>query len=66
MSHRTAWGTPPSKPQLDKGDRQKTDVNSKLAYVPVLEWRSRDLASCFSDALVALVLATHPGALDEP
>src|SRR5437660_862243 len=43
MSHRTACGTLPSKPRLDKDDRQKTDANGKLAYVPVLEWRSRDL-----------------------
>jgi hypothetical protein len=73
MSHRTACGTLPSKPRLDKDDRQKTDANGKLAYVPVLEWRSRDLewrswdlASRFSEALVALVLEAHPGELDEP
>jgi hypothetical protein len=55
----------PSKPQIDKEGRQKTDANGRAAYVPTLEWRTRDLAGRFSAAVVELVRREHPGAFDE-
>jgi hypothetical protein len=45
--------------------RHKTDVNGKLAYSPILEWRSRELSDAFSLKVVALVRAKHPEDLDE-
>jgi hypothetical protein len=63
VSHGKAWATLPSKPLIDKDGRHKADTGGKPSYVPVLEWCSRDLADRFSDAVVALVRAEHPGDL---
>jgi hypothetical protein len=57
------WASLPSKPQIDREGRQKTGADGKAAFSPVLEWRDRDLANRFSEAVVALVLAQHPDAL---
>jgi hypothetical protein len=54
----------PSKPQIAKEGRHKTDVNGKAAYVPVLEWKNRELTDRFSAAVVELVQREHPAALD--
>jgi hypothetical protein len=58
------WASLPAKPQIDKDGRQKLDANSKAAYAPTLEWRDRELADRFSDAVVAILLEAHPDALD--
>jgi hypothetical protein len=58
------WASLPSKPQIDKDGRHKTDANSRAAYSPVLEWRDRTLADP-SAAVVALVHAEYAGDLDE-
>jgi hypothetical protein len=55
----------PSKPQIDKEGRHKTDANGKGAYVAMLEWCNRDLAARFSAAVVELVRREDPGGLDE-
>jgi hypothetical protein len=57
------WAGLPSKPLLDRDGRQKID-NGKRAFEPVLEWRDRALSDRFSAAVVALVLAAHPDALE--
>jgi hypothetical protein len=54
------WAGLPSKPQIDRDGRQKTDVNGKAAYTPMLEWKDRDLSDRFSAAVVGLVRAEHP------
>jgi DNA-binding cell septation regulator SpoVG len=59
-----AWASLPSKAQIDRDGRQKTEANGKAMYAPVLEWRSRDLSDRFSEAVVALVRAAHPDDLD--
>jgi hypothetical protein len=64
ISNSKAWAASPSKPQIDKDGLHKKDVNGKPAYAAILEWRDRDLASRFSDAVVALVRAEYPDALD--
>jgi hypothetical protein len=59
------WVNMPAKPQVDRdGGQQKRDVNGKLAYVAILEWRDRDLANRFSNAVIDLVRAAHPDALE--
>jgi hypothetical protein len=58
-----AWATLPSKPQLAAG-RHKLDANGRRLYVPVVEWITKDLRDRFSQAVVELVLAEHPSALD--
>ena len=55
----------PSKPQIAKEGRHKTDVNGKAAYMPVLEWKNRELTDRFSAAVVELVQREHPAALDD-
>ena len=65
VSKGKAWVNVPAKPVLDRDGQQKIEANGKPAYVPVLEWRSRDLADRFSAAVVELVQRAHPGSLDE-
>ena len=64
ISNGKTWASLPSKPQVDKDGRHKRDVNGKLAYTAILEWKDRDLSDRFSQAVVALVRAEHPDALD--
>jgi hypothetical protein len=60
------WAALPSKPQIDKEGRHKTDVNGKAAYVLIFEWKDRDLSDRFSQAVVALVRAEYPDDLGAP
>jgi hypothetical protein len=64
VSNGKAWCSLPSKPLIDREGRQKRDANGKPAFSPVLEWRDRDLANRFSEAVVGLVREAHPGALE--
>jgi hypothetical protein len=64
VSNGKTWASLPSKPQVDKDGRHKRDVNGKLAYTAILEWKDRDLSDRFSQAVVALVQAEYPDALD--
>jgi hypothetical protein len=57
------WASLPSKPQIDKEGRQKSDVNGKRAFEPVLEWRDRGLSDRFSAAVIDLVRQAYPDAL---
>jgi hypothetical protein len=61
---RRVWAALPSKPQLDKYGRQKTDINGYRIYIPTVEWKSRELADHWSAAVVALVRQAHPDDLD--
>jgi hypothetical protein len=54
----------PAKPVLEAGGSHKGGVNGKRQYLPVLELPP-DLRSRFSDTVVALVLETYSGVLDE-
>jgi hypothetical protein len=60
-----AWANLPGQPLLDKDGRQQLDARGKGAYCAVLLWRSRELQDQWSQAVVALVRAAHPGDLDE-
>jgi hypothetical protein len=44
----------PGKPNFE-GGRQKLDAKGKLAYLPLLEWRSKELRDRFSQRVVELV-----------
>jgi hypothetical protein len=59
-----AWASLPSKPQIDKDGQHKRDINGKPAYTAILEWRDRALADRFSAAVVELVRAQYPDALE--
>jgi hypothetical protein len=63
VSNGKAWASLPSKPQVDKDGQHKRDTNGKPAYTPILEWRDRNLSDRFSAAVVDLIHASHPGAL---
>jgi hypothetical protein len=64
VSHGKAWVSLPGRPILDENGRHKRDLNDKLQYAPVIQWRDRDLSDRFSDAVIALIREAHPGALD--
>jgi hypothetical protein len=59
-----AWANLPAKPRLDQDRRQEIGPDGRRAYSAILEWRDRDTANHFSAAVVALVSAQHPDALD--
>jgi hypothetical protein len=65
VSNGKVWASLPSKPILDRDSRHKIDATGKLAYCPILEWRTCDLADRFSAAVVEMVRREHPSALDE-
>jgi hypothetical protein len=54
----------PAKPLFDHQGKPKLDLRGRRQFVSFLEWRDRDLGRRFSDAVIALVLEKHPGALD--
>jgi len=64
VSNGKAWATLPSKPVLDRQGRQ-VETNGKRQYAPVVAWRDRDLSNRFSQAVIELVRAAHPDALDD-
>jgi hypothetical protein len=64
VSSGKAWATLPSKPVLGADGRQSV-IDGKRQYVAILEWKSRDLSTRFSQAVVDLVQQQHPDALDE-
>jgi hypothetical protein len=59
-----AWAALPSKPELDRDGRRKTDINGPAIYKPVAEWRTREISDRFSEAVIAAVRRAHPGDLD--
>lgn len=54
-----SWSAPTAKP----GWPCLRSANGKVLYAPVLEWRDRDLADRFSEAVVELIQREHPDAL---
>jgi hypothetical protein len=62
-SHGKCWASLPAKPVLDAVGRQ-AEQDGKKKYAAILEWRSRELSDRFSEKLVAIVRAQHPGALE--
>jgi hypothetical protein len=64
-SHGKSWANLPSKPVLDQNGVHMTAENGKKMYAPFLEWSSKELRDRFSAAVVALVRAEHPDALDD-
>ncbi len=62
-SNGRSWAALPAKPQFDK-DGSPRLKDGKPQYVAIVLWKDRDLADRFSEALVELVTASNPGALD--
>lgn len=58
------WAALPSKPQVGPDGAQRRD-NGKPLYVPILEWRDRELSNRFSNAVIELVREAEPDALDD-
>jgi hypothetical protein len=63
VSNGRAWTSLPTKPVLDR-DGKHVKPDGKPQYSAILEWKSRDLADRFSQAVAKLVLAEYPHALD--
>lgn len=63
VSGERAWANLPGKPMIDRDGRQVVNGNGKAQYAAVLKWRSRNLSDRFGAAVVELVRATHPEAL---
>ena len=58
--HREAWEVLPALLRRWLPDGRIEDVNCRLQYLPLLQWRDRSLSSQFSYSTVALVLTAHP------
>lgn len=62
-SNGKSWASMPAKPILDQ-EGQHRRIEGKPQYVKILEWKSRELSDGFSDAVLAVVRAHTPSALD--
>ena len=54
----------PAKPQIGRDDKLVRAHNGKAQYSQIIAFRNRELADRFSDAVLALIRAEHPEALD--
>lgn len=63
VSERGAWASPSARPQINSDGNLTRDPNGKARYSPVIEFASRAVRSRSSDAVVAALRASHPGAL---
>jgi hypothetical protein len=65
MTHGRAWAALPGRPVIaDDGRVAKIPGTSKARYISILRGRDRALSTAFSERVVELVRAQHPGALD--
>jgi DNA-binding cell septation regulator SpoVG len=53
----------PEQPIVQDG-KLKRDVSGKLVYAPTVHWRDRKMADKFSAAVIRLLLAKYPDALE--
>ncbi len=58
------WASLPAKPVLDREGRHVKPDGVKGQYAAILEWRDRATADKFSAAVVDMVRAAYPDALD--
>jgi hypothetical protein len=65
ISDKGAWAALPQKPEYDRDDRRRVDINGQPVWSIVLEWRNRELADRLSAALVAAVRRAHPRDLED-
>lgn len=59
-----AWATLPGRPVLDRDGRQ-VRADGRVQFAAILKWRDRELQNRFSAAVVELIRAHNPAALDE-
>ena len=60
-----AWASLPQKPQIAGDGTVRRDANGKSISTAIMRWRDRARADQFSQAVIDLVLAEHPGALGD-
>jgi hypothetical protein len=59
VSHGKRWASLPARPQITSDGTVRRGDDGKIAYSPVLKWRSRELQDGFSAAVVRAVEAEH-------
>lgn len=57
------WAALPAKPQIDR-DGRPIVKDGRAQYTTILKWADRDLGDRFSEAIIALIRAEHPGAIE--
>lgn len=62
-SDRGAWASPPAKPMLGPDGVALKDDQGKIRYALVIEFRSKEVRSRFSAAVIEALRAAHPEAL---
>ncbi len=67
VSHGRPWAALPGRPVIDKAGRHAEDPSGsgKRAWVPMAQWRDRDIAARWSDRVVELIRGADPGAFDD-
>jgi hypothetical protein len=53
----------PSKPRIGAGGQPMIGSNGKPVYTPILEWPDKETSARWSDLVIALIKAEHPGML---
>ena len=60
-----AWAKPPSRPMVGRDGKVLVGDDGKTKYSPLIEFISKSVRDRWSEAVIAALLAAHPGALDE-
>ena len=63
ITDRGAWASPPSKPMIGPDGVALKDDAGKIRYLPVIEFKSKEIRSRFSIGVIEGLRAAHPEAL---
>jgi DNA-binding cell septation regulator SpoVG len=55
--------SPPNRPVMEKGGRQKVDADGKPAFPPIITFRNPEVRDHFSELVLKALLSKHPEAL---
>ena len=64
-SHGRFWASPPGRPQITREGAVMRGADGKLLYTPTISFQDRAGRDDFSDAVVKVVRARHPDALED-
>jgi hypothetical protein len=57
------WASPPSKPMIDRDGVVMKDSNGKVRYVPIIDFKSKEIRTKFSEGVIEAVRRFDPEAL---
>jgi hypothetical protein len=58
------WPSPPSKPMVGRDGAVMKDDNGKVRYVPIIDFKSKEMRNRWSAAVIEAMRAAHPEAFE--